>query len=134
MPRSITPAAQGAYLVRVENGWYGTERKGTGAAAWAWAATRGSLALETSPRRAGPVAVRLQLRAITPRAMDVRAGDRVLWQGNVGDKREWIQFDAPLPADGRVTLEIRSAAPGVPESDRADARALGFAVYAVTLE
>ncbi len=133
-PRDLAAGrfAQGAYLVRVEHGWYATERSGS--RAWAWAATRGSLVLETSPRRAGSVAVRLQLRAFTLRAMDVCDGDRVLWQGIVGDKRQWIQFDLPLPVDGRATFEIRSAAPGVPENNRAAARALGFAVYAVTLD
>ncbi len=133
-PRELAAGrfAQGTYVVQVDSGWFGAERDGR--AVWSWAATRGTLTLETHPRRAEAVTLRLKLRAITPRSIEVRAGDEVLWQGTVGEKLAWVQCPLRLPANGRVLVELRSPAPGVPENTHADARALGFALYGVALD
>ncbi len=42
--------ARGSYVAKIESGWFGAERNGR--AVWSWAATQGTLSLETAPRRA----------------------------------------------------------------------------------
>jgi len=133
-PRELAAGrfTHGSYLVKVDTGWFGAERDGR--TVWSWAATRGTLAIETAPRRAATVTLRLKLRAITPRPIEVRAGDEVLWRGTVSEKLEWIQCPVRLPDDGRLIVEVRSTAAGVPENSHADARALGFAIYGIALD
>lgn len=133
-PRELAAGrfAGGAYVARVDAGWYGVERDGR--TAWAWSAQRGEVVVETAPRRAGPAHLRLKLRGMTPRPVEVRADGTVLWAGTVEEKLEWIRFPVELPASGRLVLAVQSPVPGVRENEHADARALGFAVYGVALE
>ncbi len=133
-PRELAAGhfAHGTYLARVDSGWFGAERDGR--TVWSWAATHGTLALETAPRRAETLTLGLRLRAITPRPIEVRVGGDVLWQGSIGEKLAWVRCPVRLPADGRLLVEVRSTAPGVPENAHVDARALGFALYGVVLE
>ncbi len=124
--------ARGSYVAKIESGWFGAERNGR--AVWSWAATQGTLSLETAPRRAETLAVRLKLRALTPRPITVRAGTELLWQGTIGEKLQWIPLTVRVPANGRFSLEVSSTTPGTPENNHADARALGFALYGVALD
>ncbi|MSU50864.1 MAG: hypothetical protein EXS37_17545 [Opitutus sp.] len=122
----------GSYVVRVESGWYGAERQGR--IVWAWSRSSGTLLVDTAPRTTAAVRVRLKLRAITPRPLEIRDGESVLWRGQVGERLERIEFTVPLRTPGRLTLEFRSDAPPMPENNHPDARSLGFAVYGVSLE
>jgi hypothetical protein len=119
----------GAYVARLGSGWYGAERHGR--SAWAWSSGEGKLMVDTSPRSNEPVRVRLKVRAIAPRELQIRDEDAVVWQGPIGAKLEWIEINALTRAHGRALLEFRSDAPPVRENDHPDARALGFAVYGV---
>ncbi|MGH7943857.1 MAG: hypothetical protein ACREH8_21575 [Opitutaceae bacterium] len=119
----------GSYIARIDTGWFGVERDRR--SAWAWTEREGKLTIETSPRTAFPVQVRIKLRAITPREVEVRDGETVLWRGVVNTQREWIEFAARPQAPGRLSLELGSGAASVRENEQADARGLGFAVYAV---
>jgi len=122
----------GAYVARLEGGWYGVERDGRNA--WAWSGREASVAVEMAPRDTAPVPVRLKIRAITPRPVEIRAGGDVVWRGDVGVRPAWIEFRAPPSERGRLLLELRADAPPVKENDHADARALGFALYGVELK
>jgi hypothetical protein len=124
--------AAGSYAVRIDAGWYGVERDGR--TAWAWSAGQARLLVETAPRHAAPVRVRLKLRAIAPRTVVISDGSAVLWQGPVGEAVERIEFTAPRGVDGRLALELRTAAAPVAENDHPDARALGFALYGIAVD
>jgi hypothetical protein len=119
----------GSYIVRIDTGWYGTERhRGS---AWAWCASEGRLAIETSPHTTGPLRVRLRVRAFAPREIELRDDRTVLWRGTVGTRLEWIEINATQREPGRLFVDFRSEAPPVREGDGPDARPLGFAVYDV---
>lgn len=122
----------GAYVARLEGGWYGVERDGSNA--WAWSSRGAKLGVEIAPRDTVPVLVRLKVRAITLRTVEVRAGGDVVWRGEVGERPAWLEFRAAPRERGRLVLELRSDTEPVKENDHADARALGFALYGVELK
>jgi len=130
-PREIAAgrSAVGAYIVQVQSGWHGVERRGR--AAWSWAETRGEIVITPAQRGAAARQVRLRVRAITPREIEVRDGEHVLWHGGVGLQPEWIEVSAPPREDGRFQLELRTAAAPQREHSRPGARALGFALSGV---
>ena len=115
----------GAYVLRINEGWYGCERDRRNT--WAWTAREGQLVLDTSPRGGSPARVRLSLRALAPRTVEIRHGARLLWSGPVGVNLQSIEF--PVERAGRVVLQLRSSETPVRESSAPGARALGFAVY-----
>ncbi|WP_414664587.1 DUF2339 domain-containing protein [Horticoccus sp. 23ND18S-11] len=122
----------GAYVVQLDTGWFGVERNDR--TAWAWSGQNGRIAIEIAPRTLAPVRVRLKLRAIAPRDIEVLAGTQVVWRGPVGERVAWVEFEATPAARGRLELELRSSTPAVRENDHADARALGFALYGVEVK
>lgn len=130
-PRELAAGrhAAGAYVARLESGWFGVERDRR--STWAWSGSEAKLRLETAPRGTAAQTVRLKIRAIAPRPVEVRAGDAVVWRGEVGERPAWIEFRAPPQARGRFEIELRSAVAPVKENAHADARALGFALYGV---
>jgi hypothetical protein len=121
-----------AYIARVDTEWFGVERDGR--AAWAWTERAGKLLIELSPRRTAPVQVRIKVRAISPRELEVRSGEKVFWRGTVDVRRQWIEFSATPQEPGKLTIEFRSDARAMSENAHPDARPLGFAVYAVELD
>jgi hypothetical protein len=134
-PRELAAGrlAGGSYVVSVEEGWYGVERRGR--AAWAWSASRGSLTIETAPAAAMPRRARLKLRAMSPRELEVRQGEAVLFRGTVGTQSQWIQLPAIDPRRPRpLRFELRSPEAPVLEGGQPGARALGFAVQGVELD
>ena len=90
--------------------------------------------METAPRDTAPVRVRLKIRAITPRVVEIRVAGSTVWRGDVGERPSWIEFAATPTARGRLVLALSSSAAPVRENEHADARALGFAVYDVELK
>ena len=122
----------GAYVARLDAGWFGVERDGR--QAWAWSGREATLNVETAPRDTAPVRVRLKIRAITPRVVEIRVAGSTVWRGDVGERPSWIEFAATPAARGRLVLALSSSAAPVRENEHADARALGFAVYDVELK
>ena len=123
--------AQGAYVVRLDTGWHGAERSRR--AVWAWSSREGTLAIETAPRTTAPLKVRLRVRSIAPRELQIAAGENILWRGSVGPRLEWIEFSATPQRAGALAIELRSEQPAARENDHPEARALAFAVYGVEL-
>lgn len=121
-----------AYIVKIDTGWFGVERDGR--SAWAWTEHGGTLSIALSPHRADPVKVRIKLRAISPRELEVRSGETIVWRGRVGVARQWIEFSATPQEPGKLRIEVRSDARTVAENAHADARPLGFAVYEVEVD
>ncbi len=120
-----------AYVAHLGTGWYGAERQGRNV--WAWSARHATLTLKTAPRTTAPQRVRLKLRAISPREIEIRAGDALLWRGRAGEKLEWIEFDAPARGAGPLTLDLHADGSPVPENKNPEARQLGFAVYGLSV-
>ncbi len=123
--------ADTSYVVQTDARWFDLERGVN--RLWAWCAHDGALAVNAWPRRDGAATVRLRLRAFTPREIEIRCADRVVWRGQLTERLQWIEL-AGLPlTGGRATLQLHSDAAPVNESAAPNARALGFAVYEVEL-
>lgn len=133
-PRELAAGrfGSGAYIVRIDAGWYGLEREGR--KAWAWSAHEGRLAIDTSTTKTASVQVRLKLRALAPRELQISDAHSELWRGTVGTKTEIVEIATTLHEQRRLALTLRSDALPVKESEGAGARALGFAVYGVELK
>jgi hypothetical protein len=121
--------ASGAYVARLDRGWYGAERNRRGA--WAWSSGDGQLAINISPPATTPLRVRLKVRAISSRELLVREGETVLWRGTVGTRAEWIEVAATPLENRRALIRLSSDTPPTRENENVNARALGFAVYGV---
>jgi hypothetical protein len=123
--------AGGAYLVQTEGRWYPAEHGGK--RTWAWCAQAGGLGLEFWPRQDGVAKVHVALRGITARPLEIRCEGKVLWQGEISERLQWIALPAVPLSQGRARLELLSPAPPAAPS-AGDARTLGFAVYGVRVE
>jgi hypothetical protein len=120
---------QGAYVMRLGTGWAGRESHGR--QVWTWAANRGRVEIETWPQKGGTMHLQLALRALTPRAVEIRQDEKLLWRGEVGPKLQSI--DVAGVHLGNSAIEFSSDLPPVPESSTSGARALGFAIYDLRL-
>ncbi|MBI5692744.1 MAG: hypothetical protein HZC55_21920 [Verrucomicrobia bacterium] len=122
----------GAFVATVGEGWFGIER-GRGAA-WVWAAERGELVIAVQPRAMADGRVRLRVRGITPRPLEVRQAGLVIFRGNLTTDYAWIDLP-PLATgpNGELRLELASPAPPVRENPTPGARALGFALRGVEM-
>ena len=125
-------AARGAYVVHTDDRWYPAEysRDKT----WAWCATEGGMQVDFRPRTDGPANIRVAVRSITPRSLEIRQDNRVLWSGPISERVQWIELPAVAVVHGRAQLELHSPASAVRESADEKARALGFAVYGVRVD
>jgi hypothetical protein len=121
------------FVARAAEGWHGIERRGS--AAWAWAAEQGTLEVETAPRGTAPLRLRLRLRALAPREIEVRCDDDVVLRARVDSAASWVTLPPLVPqSPGRLKMTLRALAPPVPESAGPGARALGFALLGVELD
>jgi len=76
--------------------------------------------------------LRLGIRSLSPRQVEIRDDDEVIWRGAVGLKLEEIEVPMPqnLPKrGGPLALHFACDAAPVREGAAADARELGFAIY-----
>jgi hypothetical protein len=121
---------RGSYLVRLGPGWYGAEQSRNHV--WSWSSGQGRVTVESSPPTDATLQVRMGVRALATRTIEIRQNAIVLWRGTVGEKRQEIEF-AGVRA-GSTTLDLSTDAPPVREGAGSDARALGFAVYDLRIE
>jgi hypothetical protein len=119
----------GAYLVRAEDGWFG--RESTWRHVWSWSAGSAGLAVETWPRSHLPLKGRIGLRALSPRTLEIRQGAALLWRGEIGLKRRWIELKTVRAGE---PLRFTTDAAPIREGSGPDARPLGFAVYDPSFE
>ena len=121
---------RGAYVVRLDASWSG--RESNGRHVWAWATDHGRLAIETWPRVGASAKIRLAMRALSPRTVEIRQDATVLWRGPVGPTLQTIEFGGVHA--GASALQFSTDAPPVREGSMPEARALGFAVYDLRIE
>jgi hypothetical protein len=113
----------GAYLVRAGDGWFG--RESNGRHVWSWSGGSARLAVETWPASPSPLKGRIGLLALSPRALEIRQGAALLWRGEIGTKRRWIELSGVRPGE---PLRFATDAPPIREGSGPGARALGFAI------
>jgi hypothetical protein len=132
-PRELAALSAGgtAAIVRFGDGWH--ERETAGRHTWLWARTRGVIAVEQWTRGGAPLRLEFSLRALAPRTVVLRHGDRELWRGAVGPAAAAHAVPLPATMDRVLTLEFSSDAPPVRENDSPAARELGFALYDLRL-
>ena len=125
-------AAGRSFVAHVDERWQQPEhgRRQT----WVWSGTEGGLRIDFSPRREEPVNVRLALRGMTPRPLEILQAGRVVWAGNVGAAVQWVELPALGATSGRLQLEFHSPAAPVRENAAPGARELGFALYGVRVD
>lgn len=99
---------------------------------WSWCDGVGGLDFRIWPWRSR-VQVELQVRGVTPRALEVWHGNARVWQGQIGDRPQWIRLPELPVARGHLILELRSEAPPSPEGAGSTARGISFACYDVRL-
>ncbi|MGH2927284.1 MAG: hypothetical protein ACRDL8_03680, partial [Solirubrobacteraceae bacterium] len=117
-------AGGSAYILRLDSGWYGPERNAKHV--WAWTADTATLAVESWPRQGPTLRIRVGLRALSPRTVEVRDAQRVLWHGIVGTQTQFVVIpDVPR---GPTKLEFTTNAPPIKEGPQPSARGLGLAV------
>lgn len=124
--------AGSAYVVRGDDRWYPSE--GTPTRLWAWNPGDGRLQLDLHPRADGAHRVKIALRSVNSRTVEIKTAGRLLWRGEIGVKTQWIELPEIAFVRGRVFLDLHSDAPPVRENADAGGRALGFAVYGVKLD
>jgi hypothetical protein len=118
-----------AYSVRAGRGWYTYES--TRSLTWSWAPGPAEITVLIRPAADAPLHIRIQVRAATPRDVDIRQGDDLLWHGPVGTELQWIDFQT-MGAPAPLTLRIGSGAP--PARVPGDPRPLSLAVYDAKIE
>jgi hypothetical protein len=95
---------------------------------WAWCNGSGGLDIRIWPW-APQARVELQVRGVTPRSLEVWHRQVRVWQGQIGDRPQWIRLPE-LPFErGRLQLELRSEAPAAGEGEANTARDISFACY-----
>ncbi|MSU50866.1 MAG: phospholipid carrier-dependent glycosyltransferase [Opitutus sp.] len=116
------------------DGWFAPERHGRDT--WAWSGGDANLQLHTDAKfpAAPPVLLRFALRSLGSRTVTVRSGERVLWQGAVGEAFVVVEIRHVILTSGTTTLNFMTDVVGIPESSNPGARRLAFALYNVTLE
>ena len=117
---STTHVADVTTVVRLGTGWFGPEHNAH--TTWSWGRGEATLAIRTWPA-AAPATVRLRLRALAPRTVEIRQSGRTLWRGALTSAWRAVE----LRCTGGE-LSLHTDAPLVPESPHADARALSFCV------
>jgi hypothetical protein len=74
------------------------------------------------------------VRGISARPLEIRQDGRLLWRGEIGERRQWIPLTGVTLAQGVARLELSSPAAPVSEGAAPGARTLGFAVYDLRVE
>jgi hypothetical protein len=97
---------------------------------WSWCPQDGQLSLQIWPH-SKPVRLQLSVRGVRPRPFEVRHEGKILWQGQIGDRPQWIDLPLlPIPPGGLV-LDLHSDMAPEMEGNGPYSRALGFACFGV---
>lgn len=131
-PREISAGrfTGGSYSARLADGWHGREQHGN--SVWAWSVGAAAVEIETAGLPADArVKVRLEMRGISARPLEVWQGESRVWTGEISTARAWIELP-PLkkPPAGDLRLELRSPAGPVAEGV-GGGRSLSFALSGV---
>lgn len=94
---------------------------------WAWAAHKGKIAIRFEQGFDDVVSVKLKLRGIDTRALEIRSEGQLLWSGEAPLELSWITLQSLPVKNGRLLLKITSPSPSL--LLEGDQRGLGFAVY-----
>ena len=99
---------------------------------WAWCNGTGGVTFRIWPW-APQARVELQVRGVTPRSLEVWHNQKRVWQGQIGDRPQWIRLPE-LPVErGNLRLELRSEAPPAGEGEANTARDISFACFGARL-
>ena len=119
------------YLLETDRRWYTTESRH--AVRWAWCSQDGRLILRSWPQQ-DRVKVQLHLQGFTARDLEIRHRGKIVWQGQLGNRLQWVQLPE-LPAEnGILILELHSNTPPHSGGPQSDGRELGFVCYGFKLE
>jgi hypothetical protein len=109
-------------------GWY--EIEGRGAGRWRWSSGDGEIRVHNAASTSVSMHLTAELRAVTPRDVELRLNGRTLVVRALGDTQQSLDFGtATLPA-GDSTLVFHSLAPAT--SPAGDTRRLAVALYRLT--
>lgn len=114
-------------------GWFGMER--AEGERWAWSEGASTLLLHAPPAaRGSTVKLRFDVRGLGRRAVTVRAGERGLWRGAVGEEFVRVVVSGVTLESETTAVHFETDAPGVAEAPNPDARKLTFAIYNLRIE
>jgi len=121
----------GSYSARLADGWYGREQLSN--SVWAWSGGASVLEVETAGLPSDAlVKVRLEMRGISARPLEIWQGETRIWKGGISTARAWIEL--PLlraPPARELRIELRSSAAPVFEGPGTGGRSLSFALSGV---
>ena len=134
-PRFSLVRVSSPYYVRAElaDGWYDEERLPRSSLRWRWSSGSAGMDLVNPGKSSLRTALELDGEALSPRELQVWAGDREIASARLGTRRSDIRtppFDVP---PGTTRLELRSDVPPMRPSG-GDSRLLGFKVYGLVVE
>jgi hypothetical protein len=124
--------AGASYVVHVDSRWYPAEHGGH--QTWAWCSGEGGLRIDIQPRVDRISRLRVAVRSIGSRTLEIRQAGRALWRGGVGEKLQWIELPAVAVLNGRAELELSADGLPVREGVTAGARSLSLALYGVRID
>jgi len=118
---------------RLGDGWYAEERIARAGQHWHWSKGNATLVVANPHADARTIALRLRLRAVTPRTLEVwQAGNRC-GAVAVGQVLGEQVVDGIVVPPGETTLELRADVPAA-LAGPGDPRPLGVAAYGITVE
>ena len=123
-------AGSGTFVVRAESGWYGTERLGD--LTWTWSKGEGGVRIDLWPKRDAVHEATIELKALSPRHVEIQQDERILWSGPVDETLIRVSLGNLTFVDGQARLYFRSNGPPVRPS-ASDSRELTFAVFGIEL-
>lgn len=118
--------ADDACIVRVGDGWFGSER--TRRHIWAWSQGDAHLDIRSWPRAERTWRIDFSMRSLVPRTVEILQDGRELWRGTIGAARTPVAVTFRA-AGGGARLDFLTDAPAVPEGADPGARRLAFALY-----
>jgi hypothetical protein len=84
--------SEGTYVVHSSESWFVAEgRRGQ---TWAWCPSDGTLIFDTWPRSNRPRQLSVALLGFTPRQIRISQGERVVWEGRLSNRTNWLDHTA----------------------------------------
>jgi hypothetical protein len=127
--------ARSPYLVRANwgDGWYEPEQSPDSTVRWIWTkGATGSLRLKNPHAQELRARLSLRVRTLGKRTLEIWVNGHRESSDLVGEQEQLVVGPAITLNPGESTIEFRSAEPVL--APPGDSRALGFCVYAITVE